>query len=143
MSTKTKTKTVAPAVNPLYAKMREAIVAGIEGVTFVESKTGKYATIKLDKTTLGYINGTETAKRWRIDLPKRGSVRPTFVVERAADVAKLVTKLKTFVPAPKPAKVEAAKVEKSEAAKPATRKRAAAKPKSDGPEALKELLKLS
>ena len=92
--------------NPLADELRAA-VAAIDGVKLVDSKSGRYYTVKLGTKTLGYVNvGT---KRMRVDLPQRGDERPRFVVEKRSQIARAVKLLSSYAPAP----VSAAKSTKS------------------------------
>jgi len=83
-----------PQTNPLADKLR-AEVESIPGATLIASPKGNYYTVKVGKTTLGYVNGSRVL---RVDLPKRGGTREKFVVAKAGDVAKAVRKLRAFEP---------------------------------------------
>lgn len=115
MATKT---TTVPEIT-LADELRDA-VSKIDGVALIASPKGDYYTVKVGKTTLGYVNGK---RKLRVDFPVRAGKREQLVVDKSAAIAKAVAKLVTFVPV-----VDAPKVDEKPKATP--RKRNAAKPKA-------------
>jgi hypothetical protein len=79
----------------LADELRDAIVAEFKGVKLIVSPKGDYYTVKLDSTTLGYVNGK---KKLRVDFPKRGGKREQLVVEKRQQIAKAITTLRKYEP---------------------------------------------
>jgi hypothetical protein len=88
MSSKTDSPTLAD-------ELRDAIVAEFKGVKLIVSPKGDYYTVKLDSTTLGYVNGK---KKLRVDFPKRGGKREQLVVEKRQQIAKAIATLRKYEP---------------------------------------------
>ena len=91
----------APVENPLAAKLREAISAAFPGAKLVSSPKGNYYTVKVGKTSVGYVNGS---RKIRVDFPKREGKREQLVVAKAGDVAKAVKTMGRYAPEAEPAK---------------------------------------
>lgn len=84
--------------NGLRAELVAAMKA-VPGVT-VKEKPG-YDTFKFGKTTLGYVGGK---RRVNLGLPQREGKRENMDIQSKADVEKAVEKMRTYIPAEKPAK---------------------------------------
>lgn len=76
----------------LADELRDA-VAAIDGVKLVDSPSGAYYTVKIGKTTVGYVNGK---RRLRIDFPIRDGYQEQLFVEKRQQIAKAVKQLRSY-----------------------------------------------